>query len=136
MTVRGWLGIAAGSLALSAVSAADPLSVLPLVHAELVPSRPPEPVPQIVLNSGAPGVGFERTGGYWDWRRGRWVWLPARWERRPDSAARWIPAEYVRQDGSWRYVPGHWSSQRVVMPRRDRARHAGFLKRNARGLPR
>ena len=136
MKVWTWLGAVAVSFTLAADSAAAGGVPLPLVRAELVPSQPPSPVRDVVIGSAGPGSGWERIAGYWHWRSDAWIWVPPRWQRRPAPAARWVPAEYARQDGRWRYVPGHWSLQRVLAPAKDRERHAYFLKKRARVEPR
>ncbi|HKC23724.1 MAG TPA: hypothetical protein VKF32_03230 [Thermoanaerobaculia bacterium] len=137
MRSRTWLGSAAVSFALGVRLAAATGAPLPVVRAELVPSQPPSPVRDVILSSAGPGAGWERIPGSWHWISSKWIWVPARWQRRPASAARWVPAEYARLDGRWRYVPGHWSLQRVVPPPADRARHAQFLTRKSpRGEPR
>jgi hypothetical protein len=131
MTSRRWSGIAL-SLALSMNAAATELGS---VRALLVPTQPPGPRREVVVSEARPSPDFERIGGVWHWRGGTWVWLSPRWQRRPDRGVRWIPPEYSRLDGRWCYVPGHWSSQSVIAPARDRARHAAYLSstRSARG---
>lgn len=132
MTPRPWSGIAL-LLVLSMNAAAN--TGLGSVHVELVPTHPPGPRGEVVVLESRPGPDFERTGGVWHWRGGTWVWLTPRWQRRPDQGVRWVPPEYSRLDGRWRYVPGHWSSQSVIAPSRDRVRHAAYLSSNgsARG---
>jgi hypothetical protein len=130
MNWRSWLTAAAGSLTLVTGAAAEPL--LPVVTAELVPTQPPLPKREVEVKPEARASDWERTGGCWHWRRGSWVWMSPRWQRRPASNVRWVPPDYVREDGRWRYVPGHWSSQRVVLPARDRTRHAIFLHGSVR----
>jgi len=132
MTWRTRLSMAAGALILTAGAVADPVGALPSVKAEMVPTQPPLPRREVRVDVGAPAAGWDRTGGCWHWRQGTWVWLSPRWERRPALNVRWVPPEYLRQDGRWRYVPGHWSSQRVVLPARDRQRHATFVKGSLR----
>ena len=47
--------------------------------------------------------------------------------------AHWVRARYVREYGSWRYVPGHWSNQTVVEGddyRRWRDEHRGSRRPN------
>jgi hypothetical protein len=133
MTVRKWLPLAAGCLAVAGSSVAGPTgSSLPLVRVQLVPTQPPAPRREPAIDAGSPGPAYAQTGGYWDWRGGSWRWVNRRWMRRPAQGTRWIPPQYVRLDGSWKYVPGHWSSQRVVTPAREATRHAGYLERRAR----
>jgi len=132
MSIRTWLGVAAGSVALAGGPPAVASPTLPPVQATLVPTRPPPPVREVVLDVRGRGSEWERTGGYWHWSEGRWVWTGARWQRRPELSAHWIPPAYERQDGAWKYVPGRWSSQRISEPRRDRQKHAMFLESRPR----
>ena len=124
-----------GIALLFAISTSAAAAELGSVRAMLVPTQPPGPRREVVVSDVRPGPEFERTGGVWHWRGGTWVWLTPRWQRRPRQGVRWVPPEYTRLDGRWRYVPGHWSSQSVIAPARDRARHAAFLSSNgsARG---
>jgi len=61
-----------------------------------------------------PGSSYIWVQGSWDWHKERWAWVPGRWERPHAHDARWIAALYVREGNGWRYVPSHWSNQRVV----------------------
>lgn len=60
--------------------------------------------------------------GYWDRQDDRWGWVSGRWDQPSERRVRWIRATYSREgcpwyrrsNCAWRYVPGHWSNQRVV----------------------
>ncbi len=95
--------------------------------AQLPPPPPPPPLPGLEIRIGRvapphfrrerrtvrPGRGYVWIQGSWDWQGDNWVWIPGRWVL-PEGRAHWVRARYVRQYGGWRYVPGHWSNQRVI----------------------
>jgi hypothetical protein len=60
-----------------------------------------------------PGRDFLWLPGSWHWQERDWIWVPGRWDR-PNGRARWVRARYAREGSIWRYVPGHWSNQRVI----------------------
>ncbi|PYQ66486.1 MAG: hypothetical protein DMF54_07655 [Acidobacteria bacterium] len=89
---------------------------------------PPPPLPGLEIRIGRqapPRVRYERRmarpsrdavwiRGFWDWQGDNWVWIPGRWTVPEERHARWIGPRYVREYGSYRYIPGHWSNQRVI----------------------
>ena len=101
------------------------------LFAQLPPPPPAPPIPPLpgleirIGRQAPPRPRFERrmvrpsrdavwVSGSWDWQGDTWVWIPGRWVVPEVRRARWIPARYVREYGGWRYVPGHWSNQRVI----------------------
>jgi len=73
----------------------------------------------VVIRIGPPHVRIERRtpppsrdhvwiSGYHRWDGNAYVWEPGRWERRPRPHARWVAHRYVRRDGGWVFVEGHW----------------------------
>ena len=46
--------------------------------------------------------------GYHRWDGDAYTWEPGRWERRPRPRAQWVAHHYVRRDGGWVFVEGHW----------------------------
>ena len=72
---------------------------------------PPIRVETVVVR---PGPEYVWARGYWDWDGDSWAWVRGRWAVGPTATASWVPARYQRLSGGWEYVPGHWSSQRVV----------------------
>jgi len=100
--------------------------------AQLPPPPPPPPMPPLPGNleirigrQAPPRVRYERryarpsrdavwVRGFWDWQGDNWVWIPGRWIVPEERRARWVGPRYVRFAGGYRYVPGHWSNQRVV----------------------
>ena len=89
---------------------------------------PPPPLPGLEIRIGRqapPRVRYERRmarpsrdavwiRGFWDWQGDNWVWIPGRWTVPEERHARWIGPRYRREYGSYRYIPGHWSNQRVI----------------------
>ena len=95
--------------------------------AQLPPPPPPLPDeirPRIVMVAppafrvemvvARPGTAYVWARGYWDWDGDSWAWVPGSWAVAPTRTASWIPARYLRVSNGFEYVPGHWSSQRVV----------------------
>ena len=67
---------------------------------------PPRPV--IEQRVVAPGPGYVWVGGYHRWDGHAYGWVPGRWERPPKPHARWVAHHYVRRNGGWVFVEGHW----------------------------
>ncbi len=88
------LTLAAG-LALQ-VSAADIIVKIAPPHA--VVERRPE----------APGRDYVWITGYHRWDGNAYVWVPGRWERPPRAHARWVEHKWVKRNGGWVLVEGHW----------------------------
>jgi WXXGXW repeat (2 copies) len=98
------------------------------LFAQLPPPPPIPPLPNLEIRIGRqapPRIRRERrtvrpsrdavwVAGSWDWQGDNWVWIPGRWVVPEGRHARWIGPRYVREYGGWRYVPGHWSNQRVI----------------------
>ena len=78
-----------------------------------------------------PGPGYVWARGYWDWDGDSWAWVRGTWAMAPVRSATWIPASYQRVSGGWEYVPGHWSSQRVVST--SKAKAVGHKKAKGKG---
>ena len=102
---------AAGLMATTAAPAsAEPVVVLsPSIEIRIGSSRPPRA--RYEVRSRYPGRGYVWSPGWWDWQ-GEWVWVSGHWEQRPPNVY-WVTASYVPEYGYWRYVPAHWSNQRV-----------------------
>ena len=82
------------------------------IRPAIVAVAPPAPRVDVVVVRPDPAHVWAR--GYWDWSGESWAWVPGRWVRAPAAGARWVPAQYSRVSTGWRYVPSHWSNQRVV----------------------
>jgi len=48
------------------------------------------------------------VGGYHRWEGNAYAWQPGRWEARPHPRSRWVAHRYVRRNGGWVFVEGHW----------------------------
>jgi hypothetical protein len=56
----------------------------------------------------APGRDYVWVSGYQRWDGRGYVWEPGRWERPPRAHARWEAHHWVKRDGGWVLVEGHW----------------------------
>ncbi len=127
--------------ALGAPSAAQlppppPLPRPPLpdeIHPVIVEIAPP-PVRVERVTVARPGTGYVWARGYWDWDGDSWAWVPGRWVIAPVAGATWIAPRYIRISNGWRYVPAHWSSQRVVTVERVKhTRPRGHVEAKGKG---
>ena len=103
-------------------------SLTAIVSAPVFAQLPLPPLPGLEIRIGTqppPRIRRERrlrrtsrsavwVAGFWDWQGNDWVWVPGRWVVPERRHARWIGPRYVREYGVVRYVPGHWSYQRVI----------------------
>ena len=103
---------AAGFLAAgSAPASAEPVVVVrPSIEIRIGTSRPPRM--RYEARPRYPGRGYVWVPGWWDWQGDEWVWISGRWEPTVRNVY-WVRASYVPEYGYWRYVPAHWSNQRV-----------------------
>jgi hypothetical protein len=85
----------AGVLALSAVAADVVIRIAPPRRMSERRDRPP-------------GRNYVWVSGYHRWQGQSYVWVPGRWEQRPHARARWVAHRYVRRNGGWVFVEGHW----------------------------
>jgi hypothetical protein len=56
----------------------------------------------------APGRDYIWVGGYHRWDGGHYVWVPGRWDRPPRPHAHWEAHRWVKRNGGWVFVEGHW----------------------------
>jgi hypothetical protein len=68
--------------------------------------RPPEPIHEHY--GPPPHEGYVWVSGYHNWDGNRYVWVPGRWDRPPHPHARWEGHHWVRRNGGWVLVEGHW----------------------------
>ncbi len=62
-----------------------------------------------------PGRDYLWVNGSWDWQDGHWAWVRGRWERSGERGVTWVGPRYVRLEDGYRYEPGHWSNQRLIV---------------------
>ncbi len=132
----------------SKILAAAFLTAVLAVPAAAQPAPPPPPLPDevrpmIVVVAppplrvetvvARPGPEYVRARGYWDWDGDSWAWVPGRWAVGPTRTASWVPARYERVSSGWQYVPGHWSSQRVVSVKTGQGKALGHGKAKGKG---
>jgi hypothetical protein len=67
---------------------------------------PPRPIVERRVVS--PGRDYVWVPGYHRWDGRGYVWVPGRWERPPHHRAKWVHHKYVRRNGGWVFVEGHW----------------------------
>ncbi len=82
------------------------------LHVRIVNS--PRPALRREVRSERPGRHHVWQGGYWHHTGSEWNWSDGRWAEPPRAHARWIGARYQRVRGGTRYIPGHWSTERVI----------------------
>jgi hypothetical protein len=46
--------------------------------------------------------------GYQNWDNNHYVWVQGRWEQPPRARAHWVAHHYVRRNGGYVMVAGHW----------------------------
>jgi WXXGXW repeat (2 copies) len=58
--------------------------------------------------SPSPGRDYVWIGGFHNWDGNRYVWVPGRWDRPPHAHGRWEAHRWVKRNGGWVMVEGHW----------------------------
>lgn len=48
------------------------------------------------------------VSGYQRWDGNAYAWSPGRWEQPPQPRGRWVAHHYVRRNGGYVLVEGHW----------------------------
>ncbi|HLW64179.1 MAG TPA: hypothetical protein VKS79_02595 [Gemmataceae bacterium] len=125
--------IATGLMALGAVAGetqqnqgpGEPLSRGPIHEAyaqpwdknptanDVVPMKPPAPVPEEPPGVKPEGKNVEWIPGYWQWDEERkdFIWVSGLWRDVPDGR-RWVPGYWADTNAGWRWVSGHWADPR------------------------
>lgn len=85
----------AGALAFNAGAAAIVIRIAP--PRVMVEKRPPPPSRNHVW-----------VQGYQRWDGNAYQWSPGGWQQPPRPGARWVAHHYVRQNGGYVLVDGHW----------------------------
>jgi hypothetical protein len=104
----------AALVAAISVPAAAQIPIPPLPHMEIHIAHSAPPRPRAEYRAEMPGPGYVWVKGFWNWDGDQWVWIPGRWDRPAGVDVTWVDPHYFREEGGWRYEPGHWSNERVV----------------------
>ncbi|HLK68070.1 MAG TPA: hypothetical protein VKU19_31775 [Bryobacteraceae bacterium] len=75
---------------------------------------------EIVVHVAPPHVRVEKRGrapspnhvwvsGYHRWDGNAYAWSPGRWEEPPRHHAHWVAHHWVRRQGGYVLIEGHWS---------------------------
>jgi hypothetical protein len=82
------------------------------LHVRIVPqARPPL---RHEVRSPRPDRNHVWQGGYWHHTGSEWSWNDGRWAAPPQRHARWVAPRYQKVRGGVRYIPGHWSHERLI----------------------
>jgi hypothetical protein len=82
------------------------LAVFPAMSEVVVRVGPPRPLVEARVAS--PGPGYIWTNGYHRWDGAQYVWTPGAWVQPPHPHAHWVAHKWVRRNGGWVLVEGHW----------------------------
>lgn len=82
------------------------------LHVRIVPQARPQRRREV--RSERPGPRYVWIKGDWHHTGQEWSWSDGRWSEPPQRRARWIAPRYQKVRGGYRYVPGHWSHQRLI----------------------
>ncbi len=55
-----------------------------------------------------PGRDYVWVPGYQRWDNDHYVWSAGKWDRPPHAGARWEPHRWVKRNGGWVMIEGHW----------------------------
>ena len=66
--------------------------------------------PHAVVETRGPRPGHDHVWvqGYHKWDGRGYVWAPGRWEAPPRRNAHWVAHHWVKRNGGWVLVDGHW----------------------------
>lgn len=66
--------------------------------------------PRVVVEHPAPrpGPNYVWTPGYQRWDGHAYAWAPGAWVVPPHEHAHWVAHRWVRRNGGWVFVEGHW----------------------------
>ncbi len=82
------------------------------LHVRIVTNAPPARRHEVRTERPSPNHIWQ--GGFWHHTGTDWNWNDGRWAARPHRHASWVAPRYQRTKGGTRYVPGHWSNERVI----------------------
>jgi hypothetical protein len=112
----GAVGVAAGSASAQPMPPPPPgMPAPPMMgdlHVRIVQTAPPERRHEV--RSDRPDSSHTWVKGYWHHSGQEWAWSDGRWAQPPARHAHWVGARYQKYHGQTRYIPGHWSNQKVI----------------------
>jgi hypothetical protein len=82
------------------------LVAFPAMSEVIVRVGPPAPI--VETRPAIPGPGYVWTPGFHAWNGSAYVWTPGAWVLPPHPRARWVAHRWVRRNGGWVLVEGHW----------------------------
>lgn len=59
-------------------------------------------------------TGYVWAPGYWEWQTSikQYAWVPGRWLE-VQAKSHWVPEHWEKlSDNRWRFVPGHWETEK------------------------
>ena len=96
MLRKGLIGLVfASALTFSAVAADVVVKVAP-------------PAAVVETRGAAPGPNYVWIPGYQQWNGSAYTWAPGKWEVPPRAGAHWVAHRWVRRNGGWVLIEGHW----------------------------
>jgi len=72
----------------------------------VVQVRPPHAIRE--RRDRSPGRDYVWVSGYHRWDGNAYVWTPGSWQQPPRRHGRWEAHRWVRRNGGWVLVEGHW----------------------------
>ncbi len=84
------------------------------LHVRIVGNAPPARRHEV--RTARPDRNSVWQGGYWHHTGTDWSWNNGRWSDRPQGQRRasWVAPRYKKVKGGTRYMPGHWSNERLI----------------------
>jgi hypothetical protein len=82
------------------------------LHVRIVPQAPPQRRREV--RTERPGPNHVWQSGFWHHTGSDWNWNDGRWSEPPRRHAHWVAPRYQKVRGGTRYIPGHWSHERVI----------------------
>jgi hypothetical protein len=82
------------------------------LHVRIVPQAPPERRHEVRPERSDPNHVW--VGGFWHHTGQEWSWNDGRWYAPPRHHAHWVAPKYKKVKGGIRYIPGHWSHEKVI----------------------
>jgi hypothetical protein len=86
----------------------------PELRIRIAPAPPPPRRHEVILYDSRPSKQHQWLPGHWHHDGHDWTWNEGRWAAPPARRAHWIGPQYKKVRGGVRYVPGHWSTERVI----------------------